>query len=81
LKVEREKMDKESIAAAATKATYGGASGAVFFGLTANEVAALGGLFVAVIGLIVQIVFKVLGHVELKNHHKRLESSVNEYNK
>ncbi|HBF47005.1 MAG TPA: holin [Psychromonas sp.] len=67
-------MDKESIAAAATKATYGGASGAVFFGLTANEVAALGGLCVAVIGLIVQIVFKVLGHLELKRHHAEVEN-------
>ena len=31
-------MDKESIAAAATKVTYGGASGAVFFGLTAAAI-------------------------------------------
>jgi hypothetical protein len=67
-------MDKESIAAAATKATYGGASGAVFFGLTANEVAALGGLFVAVIGLIVQVVFKAMGYLELKRHHKEIEN-------
>ena len=67
-------MDKESIAAAATKATYGGASGAVFFGLTANEVAALGGLCVAVIGLIIQIVFKILSYLELKRHHDEIEN-------
>jgi len=67
-------MDKESIAAAATKATYGGASGAVFFGLTANEVAALGGLGVAIIGLAVQITFKVLSYFELKRHHAKVEN-------
>ena len=67
-------MDKESIAAAATKATYGGASGAVFFGLTANEVAALGGLCVAVLGLIIQIVFKILSYLEMKRHHDEIEN-------
>jgi hypothetical protein len=67
-------MDKESIAAAATKVTYGGASGAVFFGLTANELAALGGLGVAFIGLMVQIVFKVMSYVELKRHHAKIEN-------
>jgi hypothetical protein len=66
-------MDKESIAAAATKVTYGGASGAVFFGLTANELAAIGGLILALIGLIVQIVFKVLGYLEMKRHHDEIE--------
>jgi hypothetical protein len=67
-------MDKESIAAAATKATYGGASGAVFFGLTANELAAVGGLGVAVIGLIVQVIFKILSYLELKRHHTKVEN-------
>jgi hypothetical protein len=42
--------------------------------LTANEVAALGGLFVAVIGLIVQVVFKAMGYLELKRHHKEIEN-------
>jgi ABC-type proline/glycine betaine transport system permease subunit len=67
-------MDKESIATAATKVTYGGASGAVFFGLTANEVAALGGLCVAVVGLIIQLVFKMLSYFELKRHHAEIEN-------
>lgn len=74
-------MDKDAIAAVANKVTYSGAGGAIFFGLTANEFAALGGLCLAVIGLIVQITFKVMGYVELKRHHERLESRVNEYNK
>jgi ABC-type proline/glycine betaine transport system permease subunit len=71
---EQMRMDKESIATAATKVTYGGAGGAVFFGLTANEFAAIGGLCVAVIGVIVQIVFKVLGYIELKRHHAKIEN-------
>ena len=36
-------------------ATYGGSASAVLFGLTANEVAALGVLLVAFIGVIAQI--------------------------
>jgi ABC-type proline/glycine betaine transport system permease subunit len=74
-------MDKDAIAAIANKVTYSGAGGAIFFGMTANEFAAIGGLCLALIGLIVQITFKIMGHLELKKHHERLESRVNEYNK
>ena len=35
--------------------TYGGSGVAMYFGLTANEIAAFGGLFVAVIGLVANI--------------------------
>jgi hypothetical protein len=45
-------------AKAASAATYGGSATAVFFGLTANEFAAIGGLFIALIGLLVNIWFK-----------------------
>lgn len=38
-------------------ATYGGGASAFFFGLSANEVAALGGLLVAAVGLCVQIYY------------------------
>lgn len=52
-------MMNESVATkAASAATYGGSATAVFFGLTANEFAALGGLCVAIIGLLVNIWFK-----------------------
>lgn len=74
-------MDKEAIAAVANKVTYSGAGGAIFFGMTANEFAAIGGLCIALIGLIVQVTFKLMGHREMKQHHARLESRVNEYNK
>lgn len=66
-------MDKETIAAASAKISYGGAGGAVFFGLTANEFAALGGLAIGVIGLIINIIFKWLAHRELIAHHKNIE--------
>jgi ABC-type proline/glycine betaine transport system permease subunit len=74
-------MDKDAIAAVANKVTYSGAGGAIFFGMTANEFAAIGGLCIALVGLIVQITFKIMGFKEMKKHHKRVESSVNEYNK
>jgi hypothetical protein len=48
---------------AATTAQYGGSATAVYFGLTANEIAAFGGLIIAVIGLIVNIWYK---HQHLK---------------
>lgn len=66
-------MDKETIAAASAKISYGGAGGAVFFGLTANEFAALGGLCIGVVGLIINVIFKWLAHRELVKHHKKLE--------
>lgn len=44
-------------------AVYGGSAGAVLFGLTAGELAALGGLVIGVIGLAVNAYFK---HQHLK---------------
>jgi ABC-type proline/glycine betaine transport system permease subunit len=66
-------MDKDAVAAVANKVTYSGAGGAVFFGMTANEFAAIGGLCIALIGLIVQVTFKVMGFLELKRHHAKIE--------
>lgn len=48
---------------AATTAQYGGSGAAVYFGLTANEIAAFGGLIIAMIGLLVNIWYK---HQHLK---------------
>lgn len=50
-------------AKAASVATYGGSGAAIIFGLTANEFAAISGVVIAVIGLIVNIYFK---HQHLK---------------
>ena len=66
-------MEHETITSIAGKATYAGAGSAIFFGMTANEFAAIGGLCIGLIGLIVNVVFKYLAHKELKEHHKRVE--------
>lgn len=42
----------------ASTATYAGSSAAMYFGLTANEIAAFGGLAVAIIGLLVTWYYK-----------------------
>lgn len=42
----------------ASVATYGGASSAVFFGLTANEFGAICGVVIGFVGLIANIWFK-----------------------
>jgi len=43
---------------AANVATFGGSGSALFFGLTANEFAALSGVAIAIIGLAVNVYFK-----------------------
>lgn len=48
-----------TIAAAAQKASVGGGAAALYGGLTANEVAAFVGAAVAVLGLLVQLYFKL----------------------
>lgn len=48
----------DAIAVAVGKtATYSGGGAAFIFGLTANELAAFGGLFIAMIGVCVQVYF------------------------
>ncbi|WP_282266507.1 holin [Stenotrophomonas sp. PS02298] len=50
--------------------TYGGSAGAVFFGLTANEMAALGGLLIAGVGLLVSLFFQVRNDRRNNQRHK-----------
>lgn len=57
----------------ATTATYAGSSAAVFFGLTANEIAAFGGLFVALIGLWVSWYYKHQYKKQQREHYARIE--------
>lgn len=64
-------MDKETIAATAGKLSYVGSGGAVFFGMTANEFAAIGGLCIGIVGLIINVVFKVLNHLELRKRNTK----------
>ena len=59
------------ITKAATTAQYGGSGAAVYFGLTANEIAAFGGLIIAIIGLAVNIWYK---HQHLKIAKEKAKS-------
>ena len=59
----------------ATAAQYGGSSAAVIFGLTANEFAALGGLFIGVIGFFVNWWYK---HQHLRIAKKRKQENRDE---
>lgn len=54
----RQDTVEAAIAAVANKATYTGGGLALYGGWTANELAAIGGLICAVIGLVIQWVFK-----------------------
>lgn len=64
----------EAASAVATKAasvaTYGGASSAVFFGLTTNEVGTICGVVIGLVGLVANIWFK---HQHLKLARKEAE--------
>lgn len=51
-------MNDEVIAAGAQKVAYGGGAASLYGGMTANEIAAFGGLLIALLGLLVQLYFK-----------------------
>lgn len=59
-------------AKAATAAQYGGSGAAVYFGLTANEIGAFGGLLIGFIGLLINIWFK---HKHLQIAKKKAEDA------
>lgn len=65
-----------TIASVANKATYAGAGVATYGGLTANEIAAFGGLLVAVIGLLIQLVFKLREDRRNAEYHRERLASV-----
>jgi uncharacterized membrane protein len=56
-------MNENIIVKTATTATYGGSATAIIFGLSANEFAALGGLFIGIVGLVITTWYK---HQHLK---------------
>jgi hypothetical protein len=64
-----------AVTKAATAATYAGSGGAVYFGMTANEIAAFGGLVIAVVGLIVNVWYK---HQHLAIARKKLRDEGND---
>lgn len=68
-------MNENIIIKAATTATYGGSATAIVFGLTANEVAALGGLLTGIVALIIGTWFK---HQHLKIAKQSLQANKEE---
>lgn len=56
--VEMANQTSIAVSAATKVSTYGGSAGAVIFGLAANEMAAIGGLVIGLLGLIVTFYFK-----------------------
>lgn len=66
-------MEYETVADIGSKVTYAGGGSAFLFGMTANEVAAIGGLIIAAIGLVINVFFKWIGHREMKEHYRKLE--------
>lgn len=70
----KDQAAEATIAAVAQKVAYGGGGVAFFGGLTANEIAAFGGLFIAFLGLLVQVYFKVLDNRRKSELHKLMLS-------
>ncbi len=70
----KDQAAEATIAAVAQKVAYGGGGVAAFGGLTANEIAAFGGLFIAFLGLLVQVYFKVLDNRRKSELHKLMLS-------
>lgn len=48
-------MTAHTVSKASATAAYGGSGAAVYFGMAAHELAAIGGLVVAVLGLVVNV--------------------------
>lgn len=72
-----EQHELATIAGIANKATYAGATSALYGGFTANELAAVGGFAVALIGLLVQVWFKLRAdRRDAELHKRRLESLI-----
>lgn len=68
-------MNENIVIKSATAATYGGSATAIIFGLTANEFAALGGLFIGIVGLMITTWYK---HQHLKIARESLKANKEE---
>lgn len=58
-----------AVSVATKVTTYGGSASAVFFGLTANDMAAMGGLAIGLVGLLITIIFKVRDDRRAQQRH------------
>jgi hypothetical protein len=64
----------QHIASVADKITVGGVVASAIGGLSATEIAAFGGLFVAIISAFISRLIDWLNHRELKRHNRALEA-------
>lgn len=71
-------MAKEQIASTASAVMYSGAGIGVVGGLTATEIASYGGLIIAFIGLLVNIIFNFLNRRDRQQHYKRIEEEMDD---
>lgn len=55
----KDQATEAAIAAGAQKVSFGAGTVALYGGMTANEIAAFGGLLIAFVGLCVQVYYKV----------------------
>lgn len=70
-------MDQHDLAVSsiASKAMYAGSASALYGGFTASEIAAFGGVAIALLGFIVQLFFKIRAdRRDSELHKRRLES-------
>ena len=65
-----------TIASIANKATYAGAGMATYGGLTANEIAAFGGIIIAFVGLLIQLIFKLREDRRNAEYHRERLANV-----
>lgn len=65
-----------TIASVAHKATYAGAGVATYGGLTANEIAAFGGLIIAVVGVLIQLLFRLREDRRNAEYHRERLANV-----
>lgn len=63
----------EVVMRTAVTAQYGGAGAGFYFGMTANEFAALGGVLIGVVGLLVNVYFK-WQHLKLAREQRKADA-------
>jgi hypothetical protein len=68
----------DTISSLANTATYGGSGAAILFGLNANELAALAGVVIAIVGLVISVAisvsFKRLERKDRLAHNKIMQN-------
>jgi len=75
----KDQATEAAIAATAQKVTYGASAATVYGGLTANEIAAFGGLVLALLGFFVNLYYKRrIDRRDAELHAKMMAQSADE---